>query len=211
MGGWPRGHRRSADIKEIGFSGPFFTRRHEITTRRQEMERRRQPASAAGNPAGCHPAQPIPPAAAAIRPDPGAVARTARRALAAGRMRAPGTRTPVPGCRAGRRSASGQPPARVAGAAPGFTCSPGRPAGNPGRPGTCWPPDSLCAVPRRCPPASRDAGQGGQPAAPRPPRGGRAGALPPVTVAIPVPRGPAYRQAVSAGLHRSPGTSGTCH
>ena len=36
MGGWPRCHRRSADTKEIGFPGPFFTPRREIAPRRQE-------------------------------------------------------------------------------------------------------------------------------------------------------------------------------
>jgi hypothetical protein len=132
MGGWPRGHRTSADNKEIGFPRPFFTPRHETAPRRQEMGRRRQPASAARNPATVIRSSPSP-AAAAIKPDrgrlPGREAISVWAATCPGRWDAarqeardgqPGTCLPAgsrcadvprryppgePGCRAGRQPA----------------------------------------------------------------------------------------------------------
>lgn len=110
--------------------------------------------------------------------------------------RARGLRFPAAG--PGGDQPSGQSPPGVAGAAPGFCLSPGRPAGSPGRPAghllagdqpLCW---------RTSPVPTGRAGMQGRAASlprPRPPRGGPAGPLPPVTVAIPGSGRPPYRQA----------------
>ena len=48
MGGWPRCHRKSADTKEIGFLGPFFTPRREIALRLQKWRPLQESAADAG-------------------------------------------------------------------------------------------------------------------------------------------------------------------
>ena len=96
MGGWPRGHRSSADIKEIGFPGPFFTPRREIAPRQQEW----RPVPAARQSGPSHLIGLLP--WTGRLPDP--VRRgcpPARRVLAAGKVGRCGTRTPAP--------AAGQP------------------------------------------------------------------------------------------------------
>ena len=210
MGGWPRGHRRSADIKEIGFSGPFFTPRREIAMRQQEMERRRQPASAAGK-SGRLPSSPAhSPGRGSYQTRSGAVARPARRALAAGRMRhrARGLRLlRLPGREAISVWAA---TARVAGAAPGFTCH--RAAPQETRDGRRAPAGRrAAAVPAYLAGAHRRAGMQGRAASlPRRDRLGAAaaGALPPVTVAIPgSPRPGVPPSRIGAGAYRSPCTS----
>ena len=196
MGGWPRGHRRSADIKEIGFPGLFFTPRREMG----ETAGNGAPAEA------CIRCRKIRPAVIQSGPFPrprqllqpirgGCPARQA--GPGSGPGAALGTRTPVSGCRAGRRSASRQPPAL---ACPGrstrgrLTCHRPGPQEAGGRLAARAPADRHPAtVPAYFAGshwASRDAGQGGQLPARRPDKGGPGAALPLVTVAIPVPCSP---------------------
>ena len=86
----PRGHRRSADTKEIGFPGPFFTPRREIEPRQQEW----RPAPAARKTGPPHLTGLLP---RACRPHPvrRRLPQPARRVLAAGQAGRCGTPTPA--------------------------------------------------------------------------------------------------------------------
>ena len=215
MGGWPRGHRRSADINEIGFSGPFFhaAPRNSDETAGNGATRRLRPLPE--NPAGCHPVQPIPRPRQLSDPIRGGC-RPARRALAARMAQGhadSGFRLP-----GRRRSASGQPPARVAGRRPAFTCH----RAAPRKPG-----DGRAPAGRRAAavPAYLAGALAGSPPG-EPGRPGKAASLPAATACGKRPgwcasarhRGrarhprfprPAYRQAgwTGAGAYRSPCTS----
>ena len=208
MGGWPRGHRRSADINEIGFSGPFFTPRREIAMRRQEMERRRQPASAARKSGRLSSSPAHSPGRGSYQTRSGAVARPARRAPAAGgcararglRFRLPGREAisvwaaTCPGRRGGARLSCHRPPRR----------KPGRPAGH-----LLAAEQPLCR--RTSPvPTGRAGMQGRAASLPRRDRLGAARLVRfrPSQWPSPVPRGPAYPPGrIGAGAYRSPCTS----
>jgi hypothetical protein len=203
MGGWPRGHRRSADTNEIGFSGPFFTPRREIAVRRQEMERRRQP---------CVHCRKIRPTAIQSGPFPrqrhlsdpiggGCRARQAGPGRGAD-ARTQGTRTPVSGCGAGADQRLGSRLHGSQGRRPAFTSH--RPPRR--KPGTAR---HLLAdkrpLRRRAPPVPTGrAGMQGR----RPRRGAPAGALPLVAVAIRDSARPGVSPGlIGAGTYHSPCTS----
>ena len=175
------------------------------------MERRRQPASAAGKSGRLSSSPAHSPGRGSYQTRSGAVARPARRALAAGRVRAlghadSGFRLP------GREAISvwaATRPGRRGGAR--LYLSPARPAGSPGRPAghLLAAEQPLCR--RTSPvPTGRAGMQGRAASLPAATALGAAaaGALPPVTVAIPgSPRPGVPPGRIGAGAYRSPCTS----
>ena len=214
MGGWPRGHRRSADIKEIGFPGPFFTpppRNSAEAVGMAARGRHQKSRPAASNPACC-PGR----ASYLTRSRGGCPARQAGPGGEAGEaLRHADAGFPLPGqpgLAGGQRLACHRAwPARVAGAAGPAYLSPGparKKAGRAGQPGTCpaaaqplcrrtWPAPSPAAIRRGLGARERPAiCPRRQPAGERPGccASARHRGQPLPRPAIPVPGSPAFRQ-----------------
>ena len=213
----PRGHRRSADTKEIGFPGPFFTTppRNSAEAAGMAARARCQENRAAASNRTIAPGVPgyLTRSGGGCPGPPGGSWRRARQGAAARGRRLPAAGQP--GLAGGQRLACHRAwPARVAWRGPACL-SPGRPRssrGRPGQPGTCPPlrstvPAYLAGALAGSPPAragapgeGRSSARGGSR-----PGSGQDAALPLVTVASRY-RGqpsrfpqPAFRQAARRG------------